>query len=274
MTSHDVFQDLDRQPAALVDAVIERMEYRARHPAYAAMLDAYLARLDLAAAGTVLDLGCGTGVAARGIAAVPGFRGRVVGVDPSAPMIEAARRIAAAAGLADRVRFEVGDGRRLDLAGASFDAVVAQTLISHVTDAAAVLNEARRVLKPVGTLAVFDGDYASLVLAHPDAELEARVTEAIRRGMVANPFVLRRLPRLLRDAGFEFVACLPFVLADVGNGSFFPNFAETFAPMVAAQGLVVEADAARWLADQRRAVADGTFFGSCNYYAYIARRIA
>ncbi len=39
------------------------------------------------------------------------------------------------------------------------------TLISHVADPASVLAEARRLLRPGGRLAVFDGDYASLTCA-------------------------------------------------------------------------------------------------------------
>ena len=272
MASHDIFQALNDQPAAVVDTVIERMEFRGRDPGFNAMLEAYLAKLDLTQASDVLDLGCGTGVAARAIARMPGFPGRVSGVDPSGPLIEAARRLAAEAGLAERLRFEVGDGHGLAYPDASFDAAVAHTAISHVSEPLTVLCELRRVLRPRGVLAIFDGDYASLVLSHPDAAFEGRVMEAVRRGMVANPTVLRQLPRLLRGCGFEIVECLPFVLADVGRGSFFPNFAETFGPIVANHGLVPRADAERWLADQRRAAAEGTFFGSCNYYAYVARR--
>jgi SAM-dependent methyltransferase len=274
MTSHDIFQSLNDQPAALLDTVIERMEFRGRDPGFSAMLEAYLDRLGLDNASEVLDHGCGTGVAARAVARRAGFHCRVLGVDPSAPMIEAARRLAAEAGLEDRLSFEVGDGHKLAAADASFDAVVAHTTISHVTDPAAVLREVARVLRPGGVLGLFDGDYASLVLSHPDPALESRLIEAIRQGMVANPTVLRRLPAMLRESGFAIQECLPFVLADVGRGSFFPNFAETFGPMVANHGLVPARNVERWLADQRRAALDGTFFGSCNYYAYIARLTA
>ena len=41
--------------------------------------------------------------------------------------------------------------------------------------------------------------------------------------------------------------------------------------MAASTGLVPAADVDAWLADQRRAAEDGTFFAACNYYAYLAR---
>jgi ubiquinone/menaquinone biosynthesis C-methylase UbiE len=47
-----------------------------------------------------------------------------------------------------------------------FDIVILHTLISHADDPARVLGEARRVVRPGGTVAVFDGDYASLTFAY------------------------------------------------------------------------------------------------------------
>ena len=56
----------------------------------------------------------------------------------------------------------MGDARALDLPDGHFDVVVAHTLLSHVDEPVRVLEEARRVLRPGGTLVVFDGDYATL----------------------------------------------------------------------------------------------------------------
>ncbi len=66
--------------------------------------------------------------------------------------------------------FAVGDVHGLDLPAASFDAVVAHTLISHVHDPLKVLAEAARVRPPGGAVAVFDGDYASLTFGCSDPE--------------------------------------------------------------------------------------------------------
>ena len=92
----------------------------------------------------MLDLGCGTGVVTRAIAARDGFTGTVTGIDQSPDFIAAARRLAAEDGVGDRVEFVVGDAHALDLPAASFDAVVAHTLVSHVRDPLAVLAQGRR----------------------------------------------------------------------------------------------------------------------------------
>jgi ubiquinone/menaquinone biosynthesis C-methylase UbiE len=86
-------------------------------------------------------------------------------------------------------------------ADASLDVVLAHTLLSHVTDPQTVLREPCRVVTPGRTVAVFDGDYASLTFAHPDPD-RAEWIEAARLGvLVNNPRVMRDLPRLLREAG-------------------------------------------------------------------------
>ena len=235
------------------------------------MLEAYLDKLDLTQA-CVLDVGCGTGVAARAIARRRGFAGSTTGVDHSPALIEVAHRLAAAEGLDDRTTFDVADGQALPYVDESFDVVIAHTTLSHVTAPSVALREARRVLRPGGSLAIFDGDYASLSIAHPEPSLERRLTEALIATICANPTILRALPRLLYECGFETREALPFLLADVGTGTFFPNFAEAYAPLAARHGLVTAAEVETWLDWQRRAVEMGTFFASCNYYAYIARR--
>ena len=59
-------------------------------------------------------------------------------------------------------------------------------------------------------------------------------------------------------------------MVEIGTGSYFRSFAETYAPAVIQAGLVPAATVETWLADQRRAMDDGTFFGSCTYYTMLA----
>ena len=84
--------------------------------------------------------------------------------------------------------------------------------------------------------------------------------------------VMRDLPRLLPQAGLARAATLGFVYADVGRGAFFPGAAETYAPLVARAGLLPQAAVDRWLAEQRQAMTEGSFFAACNYYAHLATR--
>jgi hypothetical protein len=123
-------------------------------------------------------------------------------------------------------------------------------------------------------VAVFDGDYASLTFAHPDPDLAKHVDETLLEVLVNNPRVMRDLPRLLREAGLELVDASSHAYADIGTGGYFANFVEAFAPLLAGSGLLPDEDVARWRAWQAQALAEGTFFGASNFYAYLARRPA
>lgn len=93
----------------------------------------------------VLDVGCGDGV----LTCVAASRGaRVVGVDPDSSMLGAARARADRAGV--KADFLDGHIERLRFADASFDAVVAVTVLCFVSDASAALREMARVLRPGG----------------------------------------------------------------------------------------------------------------------------
>jgi ubiquinone/menaquinone biosynthesis C-methylase UbiE len=213
-------------------------------------------------------------VVTRAIAARDGFTGMVKGVDQSLDFIAAAHRLAAEEGVADRVEFVLGDAHALDLPAASVDAVVAHTLLSHVRDPLAVLTEAARVVRPGGHVAVFDGDYASLTFGSGDRELGHAIERALQSLIMSAPRVLRELPRLLPQAGLALTATQAHVYAEAGTSRFMFNLAETYGPLAAASGLVPTADVDAWLADQRRSAQDGTFFAACNYYAYVATRVA
>ena len=230
--------------------------------------------LDLPRAAAVLDLGCGTGVVARAIAARDGFAGTVTGVDQSPDFIAAAERLAADEGVGDRIEFVVGDAHALDLPAASFDAVVAHTLVSHVRDPLAVLAQAGRAIRPGGSVVVFDGDYASLTFGSSDprlgAAMEAR--DPVDDHELASGHAGAPAPAAAGRAAADRHAGPR--LAEAGSSRFLLNLAETYAPLAASSGLVPAADVEAWLADQRRSAEDGTFFAACNYYTYVAEPAA
>jgi ubiquinone/menaquinone biosynthesis C-methylase UbiE len=102
------------------------------------------------AAGRTLELAVGTG------ANLPHYARAVelTGIDLSSQMLEIARRRACALGL--KVDLRLGDAQDLDLADNQFDTVVATLLMSTVPDCGRVAAEAKRVLKPGGTLLLLD----------------------------------------------------------------------------------------------------------------------
>jgi demethylmenaquinone methyltransferase / 2-methoxy-6-polyprenyl-1,4-benzoquinol methylase len=71
-------------------------------------------------------------------------------------MLETGRRRVAAARLEDRIELVEGAADRLPFEDASFDALTAAGLIRYVDDPGATMRELARVVRPGGTIAMFD----------------------------------------------------------------------------------------------------------------------
>ncbi|RME43692.1 MAG: class I SAM-dependent methyltransferase [Chloroflexi bacterium] len=102
---------------------------------------------------SILDVGTAVGDLPLTIATMPGFHGRVVGIDWSPRMMAAAQAEAARRGLSDRVTFQVADVREpLPFEAGEFDVVVCLGLLETLPRPGRVLRELNRVLKPRGAL--------------------------------------------------------------------------------------------------------------------------
>ena len=140
---------------------------------------------------TVGDLGCGTGQVAAVLAP---FVARVVAVDRSEEMLQAARRR-----LRDARNVEVrrGELEALPIADATLDAATLLLVLHHLPDPAAALGEAARVLRPGGRLLIAD------MLPHDREEYRQQM------GHVWLGFDGDHMRRLLETAGFERIRLVP-----------------------------------------------------------------
>jgi trans-aconitate 2-methyltransferase len=122
-----------------------------------------LGRLDLRGDETVLDGGCGSGrVTEALIERLP--RGRVIGVDASPSMIDAARRR-----LGARADLRVGDLAALDLGGETVDAVLSTATFHWIADHDALFRSLHGVLRPGGRLVAQCGGHGNIAKVHAAA---------------------------------------------------------------------------------------------------------
>lgn len=243
------------------------LETRGADPQQQQMRRTFLADVEFAEGADVLEVGCGTGVLTRALAALPGVGG-VVGVDLAESLVARARE------LAPGLRFERADARSLPFADASFDVVVFDSTLSHVPEPERALAEAFRVLRPGGLLAAFDGDYATTTVALDEHDPLQTCVNAMMAGSVTDRRVMRRLPALLRDAGFELARTRSHGFVETGDGGYMLTVVDRGADMLQASGKIGEELAAALKAEARRRAAGGGFFGHIAYVSAVARRPA
>lgn len=267
----DVYGITDTLDDATSQALVDRLEARAKHPKFIAILNQYLEAMRIDAAQRVLDVGCGAGVVARTIARRPGFLGTVSAIDLSAYLVRAGEQFAQGEGVSDRIDFLVGDTEQLQLADASFDAAVAHTLLSHVEHPLAVLRELHRVVKPGALIGIFDGDYASITFGHEDPAANARYDRIVQNAVITNANVMRQMPRLLKQAKLEVVEFFPHVLAEAGVAEYWSTSIQSFRRILPKSGQIDESEANEWADAMQRYSAQGEFFAACNFYSYVVR---
>jgi SAM-dependent methyltransferase len=146
----------------------------------------------------VLDAGSGVGGPSRYLAAE--FGCHVVGVDLSAEFCEVAAMLADRVGLAHLVEYRQGDIAALPLDDGEFDIVWTQHAAMNVPEKAAMYAEFSRVIRPGGTLALYD------VIAGPAGEAIFPQPWAREPAYSFLPS-LEELRGHLDDAGFAVDAC-------------------------------------------------------------------
>ncbi len=212
------------------------------------------------------------GVEVRALKRLTGPDTAIIGVDQSLALIDAARCVTADEGLSDNVTYEVGDAHHTPYGDGEFDIVTLHTLVSHVDDPPQVLREARRLVRVGGTVAVFDGDYASLTFAYPDHTLAKTIEEKLIELIVANPRIMRDMPRSLREAELDLVETDRTLYAEIGSSCFWVSAADSYGMLLARSGHLPDEVVDDWRAFQARSASENTFFGASNYYTYLTRR--
>ncbi|MFZ5853249.1 MAG: class I SAM-dependent methyltransferase [Chloroflexota bacterium] len=126
---------------------------------YRRVADDLVGRVGSGSAPTIIDLGSGPGQLAIELARrLPGAR--VIGVDPAAPMRDAAARAATLAGVATAT-FVHGEAGAIPLPDASADLLVSTLSMHHWPDPAAALREIARVLRPGGEALLYDARFVT-----------------------------------------------------------------------------------------------------------------
>lgn len=247
----DAFGDAERMIAFL--------EHIESHPTMAATRLHSYQLLRPKPGDSVVDVGCGTGLAvaelcARGISAI--------GIDSSDAMVTRARQ------RFPEATFRLAPAEKLPIPDASAQGYRAERVYSHLTDPRPALAEARRVLAPGGRFVLVDIENDAWIIDSDDRPLTRTLVHAFADA-VANPWIGRSCSSLLLDAGFVNVSVefRPVILTTL-----WPVLVDGPTRAALTAGLVSRKQAATWVAEQRRRDEQGRFFAANPHYLVSAVR--
>jgi ubiquinone/menaquinone biosynthesis C-methylase UbiE len=265
----DPYRVIDAQ--ADPDKLLQSLELRGRTATHARLRRRFLRFVGVKPGERVLEVGCGSGVVLRDVAALVGPAGRVVGIDPSRRAVDVARGLCR--GPAHRrITIKVGDGLRLPFAPGRFDLVLGVTVVLHVADPLGLVHEMARVVRPGGRVGLQDQDFGAVAVAHPDRELTDRIMRGVAARIYEEPYSGRRLPGLLRAAGLEDVRLLTDVYQDTALSPYSKAFLERRGENAVRFGIAGAATIQGWLDGFTRLVAEGAFVLTINFYGAVGTR--
>lgn len=263
----DPWRNIDTQPNA--ERLIAALEERGQAPSQRRLRRAFLRFAGVGPGQEVLEVGCGSGVVLRDVAALVGPRGRAVGVDASRTVIDAARSLCAAHPLGRRIALRRAAGERLPFRPGRFDGSLAVTVMLHVASPLTVVREMARVTRPGGFVALQDQDFGTLAVTHPDRALTRHILDGVVDRLYEEPHSGRRLPALLRAAGLERVRLRTDVYQDTELEPYTQTFLERRAELAVTFGLADPAAVRRWLDGFTALARDGAFVMTINYYGAV-----
>ncbi|HUF53144.1 MAG TPA: arsenite methyltransferase [Dehalococcoidia bacterium] len=158
---------------------------------------------DLAEGETVLDLGSGGGIDVLLSARRVGPEGKAYGLDMTDEMLELARENARKAGVAN-VEFLKGEMEEMPLPDNEIDVIISNCVVNLSPDKDRVLQEAFRVLKPGGRMAISD------IVTHNDLPANVKESMALWTACIAGALTEGEYEAKLAAAGFEDVAIESF----------------------------------------------------------------
>jgi len=244
------------------------LELRAADLLQRGILQAFVSEVAFPEKANVLEIGCGTGAVTRFLASLPQVA-QALGVDPSPIFISKARELA---GQRRTLAFREGDGRALDDADRTFDTVLFHTTLCHIPNPEKALAEALRVLRPGGSLAIFDGDYASMSVATGNFDPLQCCADAVVDGLVHDRWLMRGLPAVLRSVGFQQPRFRSYGYTAIPEPSYMFTIVDRGAELLLSAGRIGPAMADALKAEARRRAAANGFYGLIVFASAVARK--
>lgn len=159
---------------------------------------------------SLLEIGCGVGAVLSILGQTfPGLR--IAGIDLSAKQLDYAQNQLNKLNLGN-VDLRVGDATTLPWQDDYFDHIYAIWFLEHLHNPLQVLQEAKRVLKPGGTITITETDYRTILITPESSDYRYLIDSLCELLLQAqgNPYMGQSLATLLTQANFNQVENRPY----------------------------------------------------------------
>jgi arsenite methyltransferase len=218
----------------------------------------------------ILDVGCGPGFFVAELLDAVGSQGWVTGVDMEPTMLAVAAKRTEGN---DNVAFYESQATSLPVPDGVFDAAVSVQVLEYVPDVSAALAEMHRALRPGGRVVIWDIDWATVSWRSADQGRMRRMLDAWDRHLT-HPSLPQMLAPLLREAGFVDVTMHGHTFAT--NALDPETHGGAITPLVVQyaveQGGMNPAEAADWMAEQKKLAAHDEFYFAFIQFCFGARK--
>lgn len=189
-----------------MDTVDEAVQYDLMD--HSAVNRAFVDRfIELGSSGDVLDIGTGPALIPIELCLRRGDV-TVTAVDAARAMLDRAAIRVRDAGLSERIRLTLADGKSLRFDAASFDAVMSNSIVHHIADPRPFFREVRRLVKPRGVVLLRDlfrpeseEQLAGLVQRHAAGATEEQ--RALFAASLRAAFTVDEVRAMLGECGLE-----------------------------------------------------------------------
>jgi hypothetical protein len=264
----DVYAAIAEVDVATQERLAVILELRAADPQQRAILDGYLGEIEFPPSARVLEVGCGTGPVTRLLAGRPGVAA-AVGVDPSPVFVAKAGELAAGLGNAS---FEEG------MVGRSALARAASTWSSATPCCATFQSRSARSPRRSGCCARV-GPWRSATGTTPPPRWRSLrgdplqdCIEAVKAGFLNDPWLVRRLPALMRSVGFQLLGSHSHGYLQTDQPAYMLTLVDRGADALASSGRIGPELCASLKAEARRRAEAHEFYGFIGFVSFIARK--
>src|SRR5262245_1151220 len=264
----DIYAQITAADRTTLERLAAALELRAADLLQQGILQAFVGEIAFPEKANVLEIGCGTGAITRFIASLPQVA-QALGVDPSPVFISKARELARQL---RNLAFREVDGRALDNEDRSFDTVLFHTALCHIPNPEKALAEALRVLRPGGSLAIFDGDYASMSVATGNFDPLQCCADAVVDGLVHDRWLMRALPAVLQSVGFLQPRFRSYGYTSMAEPSYMFTIVDRGADLLLSAGRIGPEMADALKAEARRRAEANCFYGLIVFASTVARK--